>query len=130
MRVAGLFRIACLQSNTGVEGHADAECGAVNSCAALVIQREVGCGPFPDGWLTEESAGNIYGITGNGGSAVLHRNRTEASIHVQPLRVQETGFPPSQRFALTGRDFPGVLLFLHRTLTAWIHNRSSRSTSG
>jgi uncharacterized repeat protein (TIGR03803 family) len=31
-------------------------------------------GPFPDGWLARDYWGNLYGITGNGGSAVSSTN--------------------------------------------------------
>jgi len=37
-------------------------------------------GPFPDGWLATDYAGNIYGITGNGGSAVSSTNLGNGTI--------------------------------------------------
>ena len=37
-------------------------------------------GPFPDGWLTSDFAGNLYGITGNGGSAVNSTNLGNGTI--------------------------------------------------
>jgi uncharacterized repeat protein (TIGR03803 family) len=37
-------------------------------------------GPFPDGWLATDYAGNIYGITGNGGSAVSSTNLGDGTI--------------------------------------------------
>jgi uncharacterized repeat protein (TIGR03803 family) len=37
-------------------------------------------GPFPDGWLVSDFAGNIYGVTGNGGSAVSSSNLGNGAI--------------------------------------------------
>jgi len=37
-------------------------------------------GPFPDGWLATDNAGNMYGITGNGGSAVSNSNLGNGTI--------------------------------------------------
>jgi uncharacterized repeat protein (TIGR03803 family) len=37
-------------------------------------------GPFPDGWLAADYWGNIYGITGNGGSAVSSTNLGDGTI--------------------------------------------------
>jgi len=37
-------------------------------------------GPFPDGWLATDNAGNMYGITGNGGSGVSSTNLGNGTI--------------------------------------------------
>lgn len=37
-------------------------------------------GPFPDGWLAQDSGGDLYGITGNGGSAVSSTNLGNGTI--------------------------------------------------
>jgi uncharacterized repeat protein (TIGR03803 family) len=37
-------------------------------------------GPFPDGWFAADIAGNIYGITGNGGSAVSSTNLGKGTV--------------------------------------------------
>ena len=37
-------------------------------------------GPFPDGWFVNDYAGNLYGITGNGGSAVSSTNLGNGTI--------------------------------------------------
>jgi uncharacterized repeat protein (TIGR03803 family) len=37
-------------------------------------------GPFPDGWLARDYAGNLYGISGNGGSGVSDTNLGNGTI--------------------------------------------------
>jgi uncharacterized repeat protein (TIGR03803 family) len=44
-------------------------------------------GPFPDGWLTTDPWGNLYGITGNGGSAVSSTNLGNGTI----FKVDQSG---------------------------------------
>ncbi|MGA8673435.1 MAG: choice-of-anchor tandem repeat GloVer-containing protein [Terracidiphilus sp.] len=45
-----------------------------------MLDSVVAGGPFPDGWLTSDFAGNLYGITGNGGSAVNSTNLGNGTI--------------------------------------------------
>jgi uncharacterized repeat protein (TIGR03803 family) len=47
-------------------------------------------GPFPDGWLAADFAGNIYGITGNGGSAVSSSNLGNGTIFKLDQRGEES----------------------------------------
>ena len=47
-------------------------------------------GPFPDGWLATDFAGNIYGITGNGGSAVSSTNLGDGTIFKIDRRGNES----------------------------------------
>ena len=47
-------------------------------------------GPFPDGWLTSDFGGNLYGITGNGGSAVSSTNLGSGTIFKINRRGEES----------------------------------------
>lgn len=47
-------------------------------------------GPFPDGWLAVDFAGNIYGITGNGGSALSSSNLGNGTIFKVDPRGEES----------------------------------------
>lgn len=47
-------------------------------------------GPFPDGWLAADDAGNLYGITGNGGSAVSSSNLGNGTIFKIDRRGEES----------------------------------------
>ena len=47
-------------------------------------------GPFPDGWLAADHEGDIYGITGNGGSAVSSTNLGNGTIFKIGRRGEES----------------------------------------
>jgi uncharacterized repeat protein (TIGR03803 family) len=47
-------------------------------------------GPFPDGWLARDYWGNIYGITGNGGSTVSSTNLGNGTIFKIDRRGEES----------------------------------------
>lgn len=53
--------------------------GAGNFSVVQTFEGKDG-GPFPDGWLAADYVGNIYGITGNGGSGVSSTNLGNGTI--------------------------------------------------
>lgn len=67
-------------------------------------------GPFADGWLTSDLAGNIYGVTGNGGAGVSSTNLSNGTIFKIDTRDQESVLYNFEGGAKGSTSFGSVIL--------------------